>query len=116
MTVIDDYLKKIEPSKKEELQRIRLLAKKIVPNAEEIISYNMPTLTYQGKPFLGFDAHKSHIGIYPFSGYVTEVLKDKLAPYEFSSGAIRIPYNNPISENLLKEVIIVRLQQIDKQG
>jgi len=113
MTVIDDYLKKIEISKQEELQRIRLLAKKIAPNAEEIISYNMPTLTYHGKPFLGFDAHKNHIGIYPYSGYVIEKLKNKLHPYSFSSGAIRIPYDNPISESLLREIITVRLEQLN---
>ena len=31
MTVIDDYLKKIEPSKKKALERIRVLAKEVVP-------------------------------------------------------------------------------------
>ena len=67
MTHIDDYLTKVEPSKRQELERIRALAKKIVPGSEEAIVYGMPTLKYQGKPFLGFNAHKQHIGIYPYS-------------------------------------------------
>ena len=78
MTVIDDYLTNVEPSKRQELERIRTLAQKIVPDAEEAIVYGMPTLTYQGKPFLGFDAHKQHIGIYPYSSQVIEELKDQL--------------------------------------
>jgi uncharacterized protein YdhG (YjbR/CyaY superfamily) len=112
MTVIDDYLTTVEPSKRTELERIRTLAKKTVPSAEEAIVYGMPTLTYQGKPFLGFDAHKNHIGIYPFSGQVIEELKDELHEYGFSKGAIRVPLDHPISEEMLKQIIQHRLKQI----
>jgi len=87
MTPVDGYLEKVEPSKREELERIRTLAKKTVPGAEETITYGMPTLKYQGKPFLGFDAHKSHIGIYPYSSEVIEALRDKLRGYGLSKGA-----------------------------
>jgi len=112
MTVIDDYLTKVEPSKRKELERIRVLAKKVVPDAEEAIVYGMPTLKYQGKPFLGFDAHKHHIGIYPYSGQVVETLKDQLHDYGFSKGAIRVPLDHPISEELLQQIIQLRLNQI----
>lgn len=112
MTLIDDYLQKIEAAKRKELERIRTLAKKIVPDAEETINYNMPTLKIKGKPFLGFNVHKNHIGIYPYSGQVIETLKDKLQGYGFSSGAIRIPFDKPIPENLLNQIISCRLEQI----
>ena len=112
MTVIDDYLKKVEPSKRKELERIRTLAEQIVPDAEEAISYGMPTLKYQGKPFLGFDAHKHHIGIYPYSGQVIAELTEQLHEYSVSKGAIRVPLDHPISEELLKHIIQQRLQQI----
>lgn len=109
MTVIDDYLTKVEPSKRQELERIRTLAKQTVPGAEEAIVYGMPTLKYQGKPFLGFDAHKQHIGIYPYSGQVIEELKEQLHDCSFSKGAIRVPLDHPISEELLKQIIHLRL-------
>ncbi len=112
MTVIDDYLSTIDPAKRKELERIRVLAKQIVPDAEEAIVYGMPTLKYHGKPFLGFDAHKNHIGIYPYSGQVVETLKDQLHDYGFSKGAIRVPLDHPISEELLKQIIDLRLKQI----
>ncbi len=112
MTVIDDYLTTIEPSKRKELERIRALAKQTVPDAEEAIVYGMPTLKYQGKPFLGFDAHKQHIGIYPYSGEVIETLKYQLHGCSFSKGAIRVPLDHPISEELLKQIIHLRLSLI----
>ena len=110
MSVIDDYLKKVAPAKREQLERIRLLAKEIVPDAEETISYKMPTLTYAGKAFLGFDAHANHIGIYPYSGKVIPQLKDELQDYEVSKGAIRMPLDKPISKQLLKLLITTRLK------
>ncbi len=112
MTVIDDYLATIEPSKRIELERIRVLALQIVPEAEEAIVYGMPTLKYHGKPFLGFNAHKQHIGIYPYSGEVVEMLKDRLQGYGFTKGAIRVPLDQPISEEMLKQIIQLRLEQI----
>ncbi len=112
MTAIDDYLTTVEPKIRKELERIRALAKQIVPAAEEAIVYGMPTLTYQGKPLLGFDAHTHHIGIYPYSGRVIETLKDQLHDYRFSKGAIRVPFDHPISEELLKHIIHLRLLQI----
>jgi uncharacterized protein YdhG (YjbR/CyaY superfamily) len=114
MTVIDDYLKKLEPTKRKQLERIREIAKQVVPDAQEVISYGMPTLQYGGKSFLGFNTHVNHIGIYPYGGEEIEVLKDKLSKnkYKFSSGAIRVPYDKPIPENLLKEIIKHRIKRI----
>lgn len=112
MSLIDDYLETTEPSKRKQLQRIRMLAKEIVPSAEETISYDMPTLKYEGKAFLGFDAHADHIGIYPYSGRVIPQLKDELRAYTVSKGAIRVPLDRPISKRLLKLVIACRLEAI----
>jgi uncharacterized protein YdhG (YjbR/CyaY superfamily) len=112
MSLIDDYFKNVEPSKRKQLERIRTLAKEIVPSAEETISYKMPTLKYAGKAFLGFDAHADHIGIYPYSGHVIPQLKDELRAYAVSKGAIRVPLARPISKRLLKLVITCRLKAI----
>ena len=112
MTPIDEYLAKVEPAKRKELERIRALAKKAVPEAEETIGYGMPTLKYQGKPFLGFDAHAKHIGVYPYSGRVIETLTEELRAYETTKGAIRVPLETPIPECTLRAVIECRLQEI----
>lgn len=112
MSAIDDYLKTVEPAKRRELKRIRALAKEVVPDAEEAIVYGMPTLKYAGKPFLGFDAHKKHIGIYPYSGEVIDTLKEDLKKYELSRGAVRVPLDDPISKRTLRAVITCRLKAI----
>ena len=114
MTVIDEYLKAIEPEKRAQLERIRKIAKKVVPDAEEVISYGMPTLKYKGKSFLGFNVHANHIGIYPYGGEEIAVFNNQLTKlkYGFSSGAIRVPFDKPIPEDLLQEIITHRIKRI----
>jgi uncharacterized protein YdhG (YjbR/CyaY superfamily) len=112
VTQVDAYLAKVEPGKRKALERIRALAKKAVPEAEETISYGMPTLTYRGKPFLGFAARANHIGIYPYSGHVIDKLGEQLQAYETSKGAIRIPLDTAIPESTLRAVIDCRLHAI----
>src|SRR5207244_12349231 len=113
MTVIDDYLQNVESPKREALERIRAIAKKLVPDATETISYAMPTLKYQGKPFLGFDARKNHIGLYPYSNEVIARLKDELHDYGTSKAAIRVTVDNPIPEKMLKQIMDYRLNLIE---
>jgi uncharacterized protein YdhG (YjbR/CyaY superfamily) len=112
MTVIDDYLKKIEPTNRAALERIREIAKQVVPDATEILSYGMPTMQYKGKSFLGFDAHTNHIGIYPYGGEEIEFFKDKLKDFELSKGAIRVHIDHPIPSPLLKKIIKHRIKRI----
>jgi uncharacterized protein YdhG (YjbR/CyaY superfamily) len=112
LSLIDDYLKKVEPSKRRALARIRSLAKKAVPGTEEAITYGIPTLKHRGKPFLGFDAHAKHIGIYPFSSRPIVALRDRLSAYGTSRGAIRVPFDRPIPERLLRQIINERLKAI----
>lgn len=110
--MINDYLKTVEPAKRKALQRIRTLAKEVVPEAEEAIVYGMPALKFLGKPFLGFDAHKNHIGIYPFSGRVFETIADQLHGYKRTKGALHVPLDKPIPKSVLQTIIGARLRAI----
>lgn len=112
MSIIDEYIKNFDSSKKQELERIRKIALEVVPDAKEVISYSMPALTYKGKPFLGFNLHKNHIGIYPYGSEEIEKLKDKLKMYKTSKGAIQVPFDKPIPKELLEEIIQLRIKRI----
>ncbi len=112
MSVIDDYLNTLEPTKRTSLLRIRKIAKEVVPEAQEVIAYGMPTLQYKGKSFIGFKIHKNHIGIYPYGGEEIEVFKDELSSFGFSKGAIRVPFDKEFPEKLLKKIIIHRIKRL----
>jgi uncharacterized protein YdhG (YjbR/CyaY superfamily) len=65
MSVIDNYLKEVQPSQRVELERIRRIVKGMVPDAEEVIGYGIPTLKYKGKNLIHFAAFKNHLSIFP---------------------------------------------------
>lgn len=114
MSVIDDYLKNIEPEKRKNLERIRKIVKSVVDGAEDSINYGMPTLKYKGKAFLGFNVLKNHIGIYPYGGEEIEVFKKELVDegFKFSKGGVQVPFDKTFPEDLLKKIILHRIKRI----
>jgi uncharacterized protein YdhG (YjbR/CyaY superfamily) len=110
MSAIDDYLKPLEPSVRNELNRIRAVAKNLLPGCEETISYRMPTLKYKGKSILGFDSHTNHIGIYPFSGSVISKIKE-LDEYSGTKSAVHEKLDQPLPDALIEKLVRERLKQ-----
>ena len=112
MTVIDDYLAThATPGQRTELERIRTIVRRIVPDAddiEEVISYAIPTINYKGKHLVHFAAFKDHMSIFPTAG-PTEALKDKLTGYKVSKGTIQFTLEKPLPESLIREIIEHRL-------
>lgn len=110
MGIIDDYFEKVSSEQRAELKRIRAIALEMLPGAEEVISYGMPTIRYKGISIIGFDAHTNHIGIYPYSGNVISKIKE-LNKYDTTRGAIREKLDNLLPKELIQKIIKVKLDQ-----
>lgn len=113
MPTIDDYLKKYAtPTQAEHLQKIRALANKLVPNAEETISYGIPTIKYKGKYVIYFAAFKNHMSVYPIpSDKIRAMVKD----FKTAKGTIQFTEAKPVPEDVIRRMIAVRLKQIDDE-
>jgi uncharacterized protein YdhG (YjbR/CyaY superfamily) len=109
---IDEYLSKVEPQHRAELERIRALVKELVPSAEEAISYNMPTLKYKNRALVYFTASKKHMSFMP-SSWAIEKLKDKLKGYKTTEHSIQFTLENPLPDALIKELVLNHVQDID---
>lgn len=111
MSVIDEYFEKLEPKQRAELERIRRIVRKSYPDAEETISYGMPAFRYKGKYFVGFNAFKNHLSLFP-GGRVIGELQYKLGAFKLSKGTIRFEPSHPIPEELIKEILDARAEDI----
>ena len=98
---IDEYIALQEKPLRPFLQDIRCTIRAALPDAEERISWSMPTF-WGGKNVIQFAASKRHIGVYPGPEAV-ELFQDKLAGYETSKGTIRLPYQEPLPLELIEE-------------
>jgi uncharacterized protein YdhG (YjbR/CyaY superfamily) len=113
MSVIDEYLKNVSTSQRDELERVRQIVKQTVPGAEEVMSYGMPAFKYNGQYLIAFAAFKNHSSIFPTSGPV-EAMKEKLSGFKFSKGTIQFTTENQIPESTIKEIVAHRFASISK--
>jgi uncharacterized protein YdhG (YjbR/CyaY superfamily) len=106
---IDDYIAGFPPDVQEILQQVRAEIRKAAPDAEEAISYQMPTFKLKGN-LVHFAAYKAHIGLYPTpSG--TEKFKEELSPYVAGKGSIQFPLDKPIPYDLISDIVKFRARE-----
>ncbi len=87
---IDEYILSQDADKQEDLLFIRQILRDALPEAEERISWSMPTF-WKKHNILHFAASKGHIGLYPGPEAVLHFAKE-LQDYKTDKGTIRIPY------------------------
>jgi uncharacterized protein YdhG (YjbR/CyaY superfamily) len=108
---IDQYLADLDEPKRSTLQRLRQTILDVVPEAEEGISYQVPAFRVDGKVIAGFAAFKSHLSYLPHSGSVFPLLRDEVASYKTSKGALQFPIDKPLPKHLVEQLITVRIAQ-----
>ena len=108
---IDRYLADLDEPKRSSLRQLRRTIIKILPDAEQGISYGVPAFRYRGKVVAGFAAFKNHLSYLPHSGSVFPELREELANYRTSTGALRFPVSESLPEPLVQRLISVRISQ-----
>jgi uncharacterized protein YdhG (YjbR/CyaY superfamily) len=106
---IDEYIASFPPDTQAILQKIRATVHQAAPEAQETISYQMPTFTLKGN-LVHFAAFKNHIGFYPTPTGVEQFQKE-LAPYKWAKGSIRFPLDQPMPYDLIRQIVLYRVQE-----
>ena len=113
-TVIDEYLDSISEPKRSTLVALREELRRLLPEAEECISYGMPGFRINGKVIAGFAAFKNHLSYFPHSGSVLPELADELSSYRWSAGTLQFEVDIPLPAELVSQLVAVRLKQINR--
>jgi uncharacterized protein YdhG (YjbR/CyaY superfamily) len=108
---IDAYIVGFPKEVQKILRKIRTTIRKAVPNAEEKISYQMPSFTLQGSYLVHFAAYKKHIGLYPAPRGVDE-FKKALSVYGGAKATVRFPLDEPIPFGLISKIVKFRKKKI----
>jgi uncharacterized protein YdhG (YjbR/CyaY superfamily) len=106
---IDEYIAAQPADVQVILQQVRQAIHEAAPEAQEVISYQMPAFK-QGGVLVWFAAFKKHIGFFPKTTAIVE-FKDKLASYKTSKGTIQFPLDKPIPMELIKEIVRFRVKE-----
>ena len=99
---IDEYIAAQDEKIQPRLREMQVLLHNALPEAEVRISWSMPTY-WKGRNIIHFAASKKHLGIYPGDEAVAAFEED-LVGYDVSKGTIRIPYDQPLPEKLIRRI------------
>ena len=99
---IDEYILAQEEAVQPRLREVRNVIKEAIPEAEERISWSMPTF-WKGRNLIHFAASKRHLGLYPGDEAV-EAFQEELAGLRVSKGTIRIPWSAPLPAELIGRI------------
>jgi uncharacterized protein YdhG (YjbR/CyaY superfamily) len=108
-TSIDEYIATFPDEIQKKLQDIRATIKAAAPEAQEKISYQMPTFYLYGN-LVHFAAFTNHIGFFPAPSGV-QAFKDELSRYETSKGTIRFPLSEPLPLDLVSKITKYRVAE-----
>jgi uncharacterized protein YdhG (YjbR/CyaY superfamily) len=100
-----------------EPQRSTLLAMRAtlaqsLPDAEQVLSYGVPTFKVRGKGVAGLASYAQHCGYLPMSGSVTAALADRLAGFSVTKGSVRVPADRPLPDDLIEALVDARLAEL----
>lgn len=109
---VDAYIDQQEAAAQPRLRELRALLRAALPEAEERISWSMPTY-WKGRNLIHFAASKKHLGLYP-GGEVTAVFAEELQAYDVSKGTIRLPYDRELPRELITRIARWCMQEYAK--
>ena len=93
-STVEEYLGSLDPVVREQLEIVLEHARRAVPDAELVISYQMPTVASGGRRVAHLAGWKAHLAVYPVPD--DEALQEELAPYRSGEGTLKFPLARPI--------------------
>ena len=113
-TSIDEYIATFPAEIQVKLQEMRATIKAAAPEAEEKISYQMPTFFLNGN-LVHFAAFKNHIGFYPTPGGI-DAFKEELSVYQGAKGSIQFPLSQPLPLELVRKIVTLRVAENSRKA
>ena len=106
---IDEYIAGFPADVQVRLADMRTTIRDAAPEAEEAISYQMPTFRLQGN-LVHFAGYKGHIGFYPAPSGI-QAFKEELAVYKGAKGSVQFPLDQPLPLDLVRRITQFRVAE-----
>jgi uncharacterized protein YdhG (YjbR/CyaY superfamily) len=106
---IDAYIATFPKDIQEILNALRATIRAAAPDAEETISYQMPTFRLKGN-LVHFAVHKNHIGFYPTPSGIA-AFQEELSAYKGAKGSVQFPLDQPLPLDLVQRIVRFRVEE-----
>ncbi len=106
---VDEYIAVASPVVKEHLTKLRIAILQAAPDAQESISWEMPTYKQEGI-VVHFGGFTKHVSLFPGPEAIA-TFKEELAEYKTSAGTIQFPASKPLPLTLIKKIVKLRVKE-----
>ncbi len=113
---IDEYIAAFPDDMQKILKKVRSTIQAAAPEAQETISYEIPTFKLNGKYLIYFAGWKNHISIYPIpSG--DAAFQKAVEPYVSGKGTLKFPVDKLIPYPLITQMVKLQIAgSLEKPG
>lgn len=107
---VDGYVEAASDESRAVLTHVRRRLLATVPDPGETISYQMPTITMDGRALLYYAAWKKHLGLYPapFGDAGYEAL---VGPYRAAKDSVHFPYRASFPDDVLDAIVALAVSR-----
>jgi len=113
---VDEYLDSFTGAQKAKLAELRKIIRDTLPDTVEALKWGSPaTLDKDGMILVVFSGHKQHINLVGTPS-TKEALEKDLAGYETGKGSVKLAYDRPLPEALIKKIVKYRADEYRNHG
>jgi uncharacterized protein YdhG (YjbR/CyaY superfamily) len=106
---VDAYLSRLPKESRAALEKLRQTVKATVPEAIEVISYQIPTFKYHGRMLVSYAGFSAHCSFFPGIGPIV-THQSELKAFQTSKGTIRFTTDKPLAASLIKKLVKTRVR------
>jgi len=113
---VDAYLAALPADQQGLLEGVRATIRRVVPDAEETIAYDMPAFRLAGRFLVSYAGWKRHCSLYPLTDSFLAAHAAEIEGFGRTKGSIHFTAAKPLPPALLEELIRTRVADLAVEG
>jgi uncharacterized protein YdhG (YjbR/CyaY superfamily) len=105
---VDEYLARVPADMRASLQELRRTVREVAPEAEEVVSYQVPAFRLNGM-LVWYAAFKDHCSFFVGSTVILRKYAAELKPFRAGKGTLQFTPERPIPATLVRRIVLDRV-------
>jgi uncharacterized protein YdhG (YjbR/CyaY superfamily) len=111
---VEEYFSRLPPHSRAILLRLRNVIKDAAPEAEEVISYQIPAFRFHGV-LVYYAAFEDHCSLFVASAAVRKRFAQYLRPFAGGKGTVRLTRELPLPDTLVRRIVRARMDENERK-
>jgi uncharacterized protein YdhG (YjbR/CyaY superfamily) len=111
---VDEYIARFPEDVRERLEQIRRKVHELAPEAEEKISYDIPTFTLDGAYLVYAGGWRDYVSMYPIPAG-DDAFEAAIQPFMAGKGTLRFPHKQPLPVPLIEQLIRLSIRSHEQR-